>query len=303
MSWSARLLIALVLILLGAAAATWGLARYQPAAARLLGVDAADGRIAPARPQLVAVPQPVAARAARRRSAASPSSSPAGARRECRHARRKARPAAPMRWSSPSPRAGRSIAASRSAISSRCWSTASAPGTPSAVATIVTGSRPPVRLDELVAEYETLGRELLGAGPDEGSWSGSSASLARWSRSAARTALDAARSALRARRSAGFAPAKSMPALAETMRLPGAPDAGPWVAKARRYIARPPRARRDRVRRAAAATNSRSEAAKGLGKANRGCEFCAAGGQRAVQAAPAKPLADQSRSGWGVERS
>ncbi|HEX8840986.1 MAG TPA: hypothetical protein VF757_01680, partial [Sphingomicrobium sp.] len=37
MSWSARLLVGLVLILAGAAAATWGLAHYQPAA-RFLGV-------------------------------------------------------------------------------------------------------------------------------------------------------------------------------------------------------------------------------------------------------------------------
>ena len=35
--WTARLMIALVLILLGAAAATWGLSRYQ-SAARVLGV-------------------------------------------------------------------------------------------------------------------------------------------------------------------------------------------------------------------------------------------------------------------------
>ena len=36
-SWGTRLLIALVLILIGAAAATWALAHYQPAA-RFLGV-------------------------------------------------------------------------------------------------------------------------------------------------------------------------------------------------------------------------------------------------------------------------
>ena len=36
MGWGARLLIALVLIIVGAAAATWSLARYQPAA-RFLG--------------------------------------------------------------------------------------------------------------------------------------------------------------------------------------------------------------------------------------------------------------------------
>src|SRR5215213_2118649 len=37
MSWTARLLIGLVLVIAGAAAATWGLAHYQPAA-RVLGV-------------------------------------------------------------------------------------------------------------------------------------------------------------------------------------------------------------------------------------------------------------------------
>ena len=37
MGWGARLLIALVLVIVGAAAATWGLAHYQPAA-RFLGV-------------------------------------------------------------------------------------------------------------------------------------------------------------------------------------------------------------------------------------------------------------------------
>ena len=37
MGWGARLLVGLVLIIAGAAAATWGLAHYQPAA-RFLGV-------------------------------------------------------------------------------------------------------------------------------------------------------------------------------------------------------------------------------------------------------------------------
>ena len=41
MGWGARLLIALVLIVVGAAAATWGLAHYQPAA-RILGVLPAE---------------------------------------------------------------------------------------------------------------------------------------------------------------------------------------------------------------------------------------------------------------------
>jgi len=56
MSWSARLLLGIVLLLAGAAAATWALARYQPAA-RFLGVVPANAP-APAQPQrLVAQPQ------------------------------------------------------------------------------------------------------------------------------------------------------------------------------------------------------------------------------------------------------
>ena len=43
MGWGARLLVALALLLVGAGAAVWGLAHYQPAA-RFLG-------IAPAAPQ------------------------------------------------------------------------------------------------------------------------------------------------------------------------------------------------------------------------------------------------------------
>ena len=41
-----------------------------------------------------------------------------------------------------------------------------------AVATIVTASRAPVRLNDLTAEYEALGTELKRGGPDESWWSG-----------------------------------------------------------------------------------------------------------------------------------
>ena len=52
MSWSARLLIGLVLIIIGAGAATWGLAHYQPAA-KFLGVVPA------ARPEALLTPKPI----------------------------------------------------------------------------------------------------------------------------------------------------------------------------------------------------------------------------------------------------
>ena len=106
-----------------------------------------------------------------------------------------------------------------------------------AVATVITASRDSVRLDALVADYEALGPSLRGGGPEEGWWSavrrefGTIVSVhhadapspqpqARYDRALARLQggeVDAA--------------------LAETMRLPGAGNAGAWVVRARRYIA------------------------------------------------------------------
>ena len=65
MGWGTRLLVALVLVLAGAAAATWGLARYQPAA-RVLGV-------VPAQPPERLIPKPVVLNPA---PAATPASAP-----------------------------------------------------------------------------------------------------------------------------------------------------------------------------------------------------------------------------------
>ena len=170
LSLSAKLLIGLALIIAGAAAATWMLARYDRAA-HLLGV-------APSPPALVRAPQRLAApaiaaeaRPTRPRRRASPSSRRGSRGSRMKRARRSARPGGPTRWWSPSRPAGRSIAACRSAISRRCWSTASATRHPRAVATIITGSRSPVSLDELVAEYEKLGPELRGGGPQDSWWS------------------------------------------------------------------------------------------------------------------------------------
>ena len=62
-SWSTRLLVGLVLIIIGAAAATWALARYQPAA-RFLGVVPASSQTLTPRPVVMTPPPQATAPAA-----------------------------------------------------------------------------------------------------------------------------------------------------------------------------------------------------------------------------------------------
>lgn len=106
-----------------------------------------------------------------------------------------------------------------------------------AVATIVTASRDPVRLDDLIGEYEKLGPALRGGGPDEGWWQGFRRELG--------TVLsihraDAPSPQPQARYDRALVKLESGEvdrALNETMRLPGAANAASWIVRARRYIA------------------------------------------------------------------
>jgi hypothetical protein len=108
---------------------------------------------------------------------------------------------------------------------------------PRAVATIVTASRSPVRLDELTADYERLGPELRGGGPQDSWWSnfqrelGSLVDIRRADAPSAKPDVRYYRAL--SRLETGDVDAS----LAETMRLPGAARANAWVAKARRYVA------------------------------------------------------------------
>jgi hypothetical protein len=92
-------------------------------------------------------------------------------------------------------------------------------------------------LNDLVAEFDTLGPELRRGGPNTGWWSNFATELSSLVevRRADRpsTNPDARYDRAVQRLAAGDVDQ----ALAETMRLPGAPNAGDWVAKARRYIA------------------------------------------------------------------
>ena len=237
-SWGARLLIGLVLLVLGAAAATWGLAHYQPAA-RVLGVLPTT---APVTPRPVAVMNG---------PATSPQSAPNQAVEDERIASLEARLAqvenATQRAEGSAGRADALVVAfaARRAIDrgvalgylENLLVSRFGRQHQRAVATVITASHDPVRLDTLIADYEALGPDLRRGGPKDSWWSdfrrelGELVQVHRSDRPS--PSADARYNRALQRLRSG----EVDQALAETMRLPGAANAGTWVAKARRYIA------------------------------------------------------------------
>lgn len=234
MSWGTRLLVGLVLILIGAAAATWGLSHYQPAA-RFLGV--AQPNPVPSAPRPVALeatplaPSPPATnaqiadlqtRVARVENATQRAEGFAG-RADALVIAFAARRATDR---------GVALGYLEPMLSDRFGAQHQ-----QAVATIITSSRQPVRLNDLIAEYETLGPALRRGGPQESWWAGLQRELGTMIEvhSVQRPAgnPDARYQRARLRLETGDVDQ----ALAETMRLPGAGNAREWVGKARRYIA------------------------------------------------------------------
>jgi hypothetical protein len=239
MGWGARLLIGLVLIIVGGAAATWALAHFQPAA-RFLGV-------VPASPPAMLTPKPVVMNPRPQDPQATPRSE-AEAEQMADLEDRLARVENATRRAEGS--AGRADALVVAFAARRAIDRGVALGYlenvlverfgaqhQRAVATIVTASHQPVRLNDLIAEYESLGPELRRGGPQESWWSnfrnelGSLVEVHRADRPS--TNPDARYNRALQRLSSGDVDQ----ALAETMRLPGAARAGDWVAKARRYVA------------------------------------------------------------------
>lgn len=236
--WGARLLIGLVLIIAGAAAATWALARYEPAA-RFVGV------VPPPQPQLA--PRPVALTAAPQ---APPPAEAAQVAEDERIATLESRLArvenATQRAEGSAGRADALVVAfaARRAIDrgvalgylENLLVERFGPQHQKAVATIITASYQPVRLNDLIAEYETLGPDLRRSGPQDGWWTNFRRELGELVqvRRADRPSLtpDARYNRALQRLSSG----EVDQALAETMRLPGAANASAWVARARRYI-------------------------------------------------------------------
>ena len=233
--WGTRLLIAMALILAGAVAAAWALARYDQAA-RVLGV--APVETPASTPQRAIVePAPPAVQA-----------EPAEAERIAELEDRLSRVERSTQRVEGS--AGRADAllvafAARRAIDRGVALGFLEPllvdrfgGThPGAVARIITGSHSPVQLNELTNEYRTLGPQLRSSAPEDGWWTqfkhelGSLIKIRQADRPS--TQPDARYQRALAQLEDGEVDA----ALAETMRLPGAPRAQLWVRKARQYVA------------------------------------------------------------------
>jgi len=94
-----------------------------------------------------------------------------------------------------------------------------------------------VQLNDLIAEYETLGPDLRRGGPQDSWWTNVRRELGQLVEvhraDAPSPSADARYNRALQRLSAG----EVDQTLAETMRLPGAARAGSWIARARRYIA------------------------------------------------------------------
>lgn len=234
-SWGTRLLVGLVLIIVGAAAAVWGLAHYQPAA-RFLGI------VQPTPPPLT--PKPVAVTTGPQQPATPPPTSAQVAELQARLARVENATQRAEGF------AGRADALVVAFAARRAIDRGVALGYlepllldrfgaqhQQAVAMVITSSRQPVRLDDLIAQYETLGPALRRGGPQDSWWTNFKRELGTLIEvhPAQRPAVNADARYARARLRLETGDVDQ--ALAETMRLPGAANAQDWVNKARRYVA------------------------------------------------------------------
>jgi len=243
-SLAAILLLILLLFVAGAGAAIWGLARY-PDMARFLGVAQA-GEVTAATPgpqAVLAAPGPALSPA----PAAETQSPEALAKVSTLEARIAAIEGAAQRAEGSAVRADALLVAfaARRAIdrgvalgylepllNERFGATHAR-----AVATIITASRRPVRLDELTADFQSLEPRLKAPSPVAGLWQtirrelGGLVSIRRADQPSQRPSPTYDRAAAR------LASGQVDQALAEAMRLPGISAAPKWVADARSYVA------------------------------------------------------------------
>jgi hypothetical protein len=235
MTWTARLAWGVLLLVAGAALATWGLSRWE-SGARFFGV-------APRQPVQI-VRQPVATPATV--AAVEPLAAADAARIAALETRLAAIESQAQQVAGSAGRADALLVAfaARRAIDRGVALGYLEPlliqrfGAQhhAAVATVVTASRDPVQLDSLIAEYRTLGPALRGAGGEEGWWQGFQRELGSLV-SIRRADVPSPQPQARYDRALAHLEAGEVDAaLAETMRLPGATGAGQWIARARRYV-------------------------------------------------------------------
>jgi hypothetical protein len=233
-SWTATFAWILLLLVAGAALATWGLSRWD-SAARFLGVAP------PASPPVAfrAVPQAPADPA--------PTVDPGNAAKVAElEARLRLVENSTRRAAGAAGRADALLVtfASRRAIDrgvplgylETLLADRFGPQYPRAVAAIITSSRDPVTLDQLIADYEQLGPALRRGAPDESAWQSFKREMGSLIAIRRATAPSGKPQARYERAMAELQTGHVDAALAETMRLPGAARAADWVAKARRYV-------------------------------------------------------------------
>ena len=240
MGWGTRVLIGLVLILAGAAAAVWGLA-HSERAARMLGVNTTQpaelvskGPAPAPSPPLQAPPLPTQSAAADPRIA-DLETRLARVESATQHAEGSAGRADALVVAFAARRAidrGVALGYLEPLLVDRFGAQHQ-----QAVGTVISASHDPVRLADLQAAYESLGPELRRGGPQDSWWTsvtrGMGSLIEVHSASQPSRNPDARYARAEQRLEAGDVDQ----ALAETMRLPGAARANDWVGKARRYIA------------------------------------------------------------------
>ena len=232
--WTASLAWVLLLVLAGAALATWGLTRWD-SAARFLGVAPRTASPVATR----AVPQPLASQVA------APDAVTAARVAELED-RLRAVETTSRRAAGSVGRADALLVAfaSRRAIDrgvplgylETLLADRFGEHNPRAVAAIITASRDPVTLDQLVADYQALAPALQRGAPDESLWQGFQREIG--SLIAVRPAsTPSGKPRARYERALDqLHNGQVDAALAETMRLPGAARAEEWVINARRYV-------------------------------------------------------------------
>jgi hypothetical protein len=234
-SWGSRLLVGLVLVLIGAAATIWGLAHYQPAA-RFLGIaQPAPAPLTPKPVALTTVPPEQPARPPTNRQIADLQGRLARVENATQRAEGFAGRADALVIAFAARRAidrGVALGYLEPLLADRFGAQHQ-----QAVGTVIAASRQPVRLNDLIAQYETLGPDLRRGGPQESWWTGFQRELGTLIEvhPAQKPAINADARYMRAQQR--LATGDVDQALAETMRLPGAANAQDWVAKARRYVA------------------------------------------------------------------